>query len=121
MLTVLSCIVLFSAFSNPSATARRQTLVSVRATNSTKDQVYVSLTNNTSGGHYSFTIPANTASGTVIGQIPASDDSYTVSLTSAGGAHDMWAYWEHRSHVTGFSVSGMAFACESCAVINIFN
>mgnify|MGYP006951073732 CR=1 FL=1 len=95
--------------------------VNVTATNSTSDGVYVRLENNTSGGVYSFFIPPNSPSGTVIGQIPENGDSYTVKLTSTGGAHDMWVYWEHQSHVTGLSVSGMSIGCSSCARINIFN
>ncbi|MDQ0970002.1 hypothetical protein QFZ20_005405 [Flavobacterium sp. W4I14] len=96
-------------------------IVNVTATNSTSDGVYVTLENNTSGGVYSFFIPPNSPSGTVIGQIPENGDIYTVKLTSPGGAHDMWVYWEHQSHVTGLSVSGMAIGCSSCARINIFN
>ena len=96
-------------------------IVNVTATNSTSDGVYVTLENNTSGGVYSFFIPPNSPSGTVIGQIPENGDIYTVKLTSTGGAHDMWVYWEHQSHVTGLSVSGMAIGCSSCARINIFN
>jgi len=95
--------------------------VNVTATNSTSDGVYVTLENNTSGGVYSFFIPPNSPNGTVIGQIPENGDIYTVKLTSTGGAHDMWVYWEHQSHVTGLSVSGMAIGCSSCARINIFN
>jgi len=95
--------------------------IDVTATNSTSDGVYVRLENNTSGGVYSFFIPPNSPSGTVIGQIPENGDIYTVKLTSTGGAHDMWVYWEHQSHVTGLSVSGMAIGCSSCARINIFN
>ncbi|MBO9673993.1 MAG: hypothetical protein J7577_11155 [Sphingobacteriaceae bacterium] len=95
--------------------------VNVTATNSTTDGVYVRLENNTSGGVYSFFIPPNSPSGTVIGQIPENGDVYTVKLTSTGGAHDMWVYWEHQSHVTGLTVSGMSIGCSSCARINIFN
>ncbi|MDQ0637951.1 hypothetical protein QF042_001516 [Pedobacter sp. W3I1] len=96
-------------------------IVNVTATNSTSDGVYVRLENNTSGGVHSFFIPPNSPSGTVIGQIPENGDIYTVKLTSTGGAHDMWVYWEHQSHVTGLSVNGMAIGCSSCARINIFN
>jgi len=95
--------------------------VNVTATNSTSDGVYVQLENTTSGGSYSFFIPPNSPNGTIIGQIPENGDIYTVKLTSTGGAHDMWVYWEHRTHVTGLSVSGMAIGCSSCARINIFN
>lgn len=95
--------------------------VNVTATNSTSDGIYVQLENNTSGGNYSFFIAPNTPNATVIGQIPENSDIYTVKLTSAGGAHDMWVYWEHRTHVTGLSVSGMAIGCSSCARITIFN
>ncbi|WP_293304908.1 hypothetical protein [Pedobacter sp. UBA5917] len=95
--------------------------VNVTATNSTSDGVYVRLENNTSGGVYVFFIQPNSPNGTVIGQIPENGDIYTVKLTSTGGAHDMWVYWEHQTHVTGLSVSGMAIGCSSCARINIFN
>ncbi|MCZ4245613.1 hypothetical protein [Pedobacter punctiformis] len=95
--------------------------VNVTATNSTSDGVYVRLENNTSGGAYVFFIPPNSPNGTIIGQIPENSDSYTAKLTSTGGAHDMWIYWEHQSHVTGLSVSGMSIGCSSCARINIFN
>ncbi|MCX2583429.1 hypothetical protein [Pedobacter sp. MR22-3] len=95
--------------------------VNVTATNSTSDGIYVQLENNTSGGTYSFFIAPNTPNATIIGQIPENSDIYTVKLTSAGGAHDMWVYLEHRTHVTGLSVSGMAIGCSSCARITIFN
>lgn len=94
--------------------------VNLTATNSTSDGVYVTLQNNTSGGSYSFFIPPNTPNGTVLGQIPESGDVYTVGLTSTGGAHNMWVYWEHKSNVTGLSVSGMAIGCQACAKIQIF-
>ena len=94
--------------------------VNLTASNSTSDGVYVKLENNTTGGTYNFFIQPNTPSGTVIGQIPESSDSYTVKLTSTGGAHNMWVYWEHKSNVTGLSVSGMSIACQACAKIQIF-
>jgi len=94
--------------------------VNLTATNSTSDGVYVTLQNNTSGGAYSFFIPPNTPSGTVLGQIPENGDVYTVGLTSTGGAHNMWVYWEHQSNVTGLSVSGMSIGCQACAKIQIF-
>ncbi|MEH3112783.1 hypothetical protein [Pedobacter terrae] len=123
---VIGCVILNSGFTNVVG-AKHKTIkskfatVNVTATNSTTDGVYVKLENNTSGGVYSFFIQPNSPSGTVIGQIPENGDVYTVTLTSTGGAHDMWVYWEHQSHVTGLTVSGMSIGCSSCARINIFN
>ncbi len=94
--------------------------VNVTATNSTSDGVHVTLQNTTSGGAYYFFIPPNTPNGIVLGQIPEGSDVYTVGLTSTGGAHNMWIYWEHQSNVTGLSASGMALGCQSCAQIKIF-
>jgi hypothetical protein len=123
---IIGCVILNSSFT-PISHAKHKTTkakfanVNVTATNSTSDGVYVRLENNTSGGVYVFFIQPNSPNGTVIGQIPENGDSYTVKLTSTGGAHDMWVYWEHQSHVTGLSVSGMSIGCSSCARINIFN
>lgn len=94
--------------------------VNLTATNSTSDGVYVTLQNTTSGGAYSFFIPPNTPNGVVLGQIPEGGDVYNVGLTSTGGAHNMWIYWEHKSNVTGLSATGMALGCQSCAQIKIF-
>ena len=123
---MIGCVILNSSFTSKSSakhktTKAKFTTVNVTATNSTSDGVYVRLENNTSGGAYVFFIQPNSPNGTVIGQIPENSDSYTVKLTSTGGAHDMWVYWEHQSHVTGLSVSGMSIGCSSCARINIFN
>ncbi|WP_316845369.1 hypothetical protein [Pedobacter psychrodurus] len=123
---MIGCIILNSSFTAIShakykAAITKFTNINVTATNSTSDGVYVRLENNTSGGVYSFFVPPNSPTGTVIGQVPESGDVYTVKLTSTGGAHDMWVYWEHQSHVTGLSVSGMSIGCSSCARINIFN
>lgn len=98
-----------------------QSTIPLMASNSTVDGVYVVLQNNTSGGSTTYYLPPNTPNPIVLGQLVASSDVYTVRLTSTGGAHDMWVYWEHRSHVTGLSVSGMSIACSSCARITIFN
>lgn len=123
---MMGCVILNSSFTaipntKHKATKTKFATVNVTATNSTSDGVYVRLENNTSGGAYVFFIQPNSPSGTVIGQIPENGDIYTVKLTSTGGAHDMWVYWEHQTHVTGLSVSGMAIGCSSCARINIFN
>ena len=133
LLSVLLLIVLISplnqsiAKTNPnslkskkSTVTKKAAMMNLKASNSTSDGVYVGLTG--PGGPYSFFIPPHTPSGTVIGQILQTGDPYTLSLNSTGGAHDMWVYWEHRTHVTGFTVSGMSIGgCESCAVITIFN
>lgn len=133
LLSVLLLIVLISplnqsfAKNNPNTLKSKKTtatkkaaMMNLKASNSTNDGVYVNM--NGPGGPYSFYIPPHTPTGTVIGQIVQTGDPYSVSLTSTGGAHDMWVYWEHRSHVTGLSVSGMSIGgCESCAVITIFN
>ncbi|WP_406823711.1 hypothetical protein [Pedobacter sp. KACC 23697] len=123
---MMGFVILNSGFTSISKAKHKTTkakfaMVNVTATNSTSDGVYVRLENNTSGGVYSFFIPPNSPGGTVIGQIPENGDVYTVKLTSTGGAHDMWVYWEHQSHVTGLTVSGMSIGCSSCAKINIFN
>lgn len=123
---MIGFVILNSGFTPGSHTKHKTTkakfaTINVTASNSTSDGVYVRLENNTSGGVYSFFIPPNSPSGTVIGQIPENGDVYTVTLTSTGGAHDMWVYWEHQTHVTGLSVSGMSIGCSSCARITIFN
>ncbi|WP_443946167.1 hypothetical protein ACJVDH_03385 [Pedobacter sp. AW1-32] len=113
----------FTSVHNNTSTAKFSKFanVNVTASNSTSDGVYVVLTNTTSGGSYSFFVPPNTASGTVIGQIPENNDIYSAQLTSTGRAHDMWIYWEHRTQVSSFTVTGMALGCNSCARIDIFN
>ncbi|MFD2286426.1 hypothetical protein GJU39_00695 [Pedobacter petrophilus] len=119
-ITLLNSSFTTISINKPLVKKNKFTNINVTATNSTNDGVYVSLENNTSGGSYSFFIQPNTPDGAVIGQIPESSDSYTVKLTSTGGAHNMWVYWEHQSNVTRLSVSGMSIACQSCARIQIF-
>ncbi|PST84619.1 hypothetical protein C7T94_00325 [Pedobacter yulinensis] len=123
VIALLAVAFIHSGFISPKQPAGYKSLATVNltASNSTSDGIYAVIQNNTSGGSTTYYIPPHTPAGTVLGQLPANGDLYTVSLTSAGGAHDMWVYWEHQSHVTGLRVSGMALGCESCARITIFN
>lgn len=100
---------------------KTQAQIPLMATNSTIDGVYVQLWNTTSGGYVSYYLPPNTNNAIVLGYLPANNDIYNVSLSSTGGAHDMWIYWEHKTKVTGLVANGMALACPSCAQIKIFN
>ncbi|AOM77131.1 hypothetical protein [Pedobacter steynii] len=106
---------------NSKSVKSSQAPIPLMARNSTVDGVYVQLWNTTSGGHVTYFLPPNTPNPIVLGYLPANNDIYNVSLTSTGGAHDMWIYWEHQSHVTGLVANGMALACVSCADIRIFN
>jgi hypothetical protein len=98
-----------------------QAQIPLMATNTTIDGVYVQLWNTTSGGSVSYYLPPNTNNPIALGYLPANNDIYNVSLSSTGGAHDMWIYWEHKTKVTGLVANGMALACPSCAQIKIFN
>ncbi|SHG86379.1 hypothetical protein [Pedobacter caeni] len=100
---------------------KSQTMIPLMARNSTVDGVYVQLWNTTSGGHVTYFLPPNTPNPIVLGYLQQNNDIYNVSLSSTGGAHDMWIYWEHKTNVTGLVANGMALACVSCADIRIFN
>ncbi|WP_129718163.1 hypothetical protein [Pedobacter sp. SYP-B3415] len=123
VIALLAVAFIHSGFisAKPTVSSKNLATVNLTASNSTSDGVYAVIQNNASGGSTTYYIPPHTPAGTVLGQLPANGDLYTVSLSSTGGAHDMWVYWEHQSHVTGLSVTGMALGCESCARITIFN
>lgn len=130
MLTMLLFVALISPLNQLSAMNKSNDLfkinknkmfstVDLKATNSTNDNVIVTIRGN--GVNLVLTVAAHTPANTVIAQLPEDGAVYTVTMTSMGGAHDMWIYWEHKTNVTGFSTSNMALGCNSCAVINIFN
>lgn len=99
---------------------KRQSYVNLRARNSTANTISVQLTNTTTGVVSSFTVPPNTPSEIVIGQIPENNDIYNARMTSPQPV-TMQIYWAYQSYTTSLYAEGMAIGCSSCAQINISN
>lgn len=106
--------------SNNVVSFKRQAYVNLRARNSTTNTISVQLTNTNTGTVYSFTVPPNTPSEVVIGQIPENNDIYNARMMSPQPV-TMQIYWAYQSHTTSLYAEGMAIGCISCAQINISN
>lgn len=106
---------------HPVKSKKKFAMVNLRASNTTSDGVYVELKNTVTNVTTNYYLAPHTPAGTVLGQLVENGDSYNVRLISAGGPHDMWIYWEHQSHVTTLTATGMSIACSSCAQITVFN
>lgn len=113
------CIPAFGK-SNSVVAFKRQSYINLRARNSTANTISVQLTNTTTGVVYSFTVPPNTPSEVVIGQIPENNDIYNARMTSPQPV-TMQIYWAYQSYTTSLYAEGMAIGCSSCAQINISN
>jgi|GEM_PF-2040922 len=99
---------------------KQTTLINVTASNSTAVQVNVWIQNQVTGVSYSFFIPPNAPSGTVVAQVPKSDDYYRI-LMQAPSAVKMRFYWaESSGPTTDFYTENVPLAgCESCPSIFI--